>query len=209
MSGKKNSFTAVLHREGREKDVLYTIEGQWSESFLIKDGKTKHVIETYNAKGTPTTPLTVAPTEEQDPLESRRAWRQVAAAIQKGDMDTTGAEKSLIENQQRELRRKEQTEGREWDRRYFTRVSKDPVFDALAPKIGERSEPEKTGGIWRWDEKKYQAVLSGAYSSPSSNILSSKDAGSQQPLSSNADSSHPAPNATSTTSSNNAPSKTS
>ena len=171
VSGKKNSFTAVVHRAGHEKDVLYTIDGQWSEAFVIKDCKTRQVLETYNAKSSPTTPLAVKPVDEQDPLESRRAWRQVAAAIQKGDMDTTGAEKSLIENQQRELRRAEQAESREWHRRYFSRVAKDATFDGLAATIGERVEPEKTGGIWRWDEKKHEAVLRGDVShSPLSSL---------------------------------------
>ncbi|KAI9887337.1 MAG: Oxysterol binding protein [Watsoniomyces obsoletus] len=160
VSGKKNSFNAVLYPDGHEKDLLYTIEGQWSDSFVIKDTKTKKVVDTYTAKSHPTTPLTVAPIEDQDPLESRRAWSRVAAAIQKGDMDTTGAEKSQIEHDQRELRKKEQQEGREWERRYFSRVQTDSVVDALAPKIGEKSEPEKTGGIWRWDEGKYQALKS-------------------------------------------------
>ena len=161
VSGKKNSFTAVLHRAGHEKDVLYTIDGQWSEAFVIKDCKSKQALETYNAKSTPTTALRVKPVDEQDPLESRRAWRQVAAAIQKGDMDTTGAEKSIIENRQRELRRAEQAGSREWHRRYFSRVAKDATFDGLAATIGEKVEPEKTGGIWRWDEKKHEAALRG------------------------------------------------
>ena len=47
--------------------------------------------------------------------ESRRAWAKVADAILKGDMDTTAREKSIIENRQREMRRIEQAEGREWE----------------------------------------------------------------------------------------------
>lgn len=65
----------------------------------------------------------------------------------------------MIEIRQREMRKKEAAEMKEWERRYFSRVSKDPVFEALAAKIGEKSEPEKTGGIWKWDPKKYQATL--------------------------------------------------
>ncbi|KAL2046337.1 hypothetical protein N7G274_001784 [Stereocaulon virgatum] len=162
VSGKKNSFTAVLYPQGKERDVLYTVEGQWSESFTIKAGsghglKKAEPIETYNAKTTKTTPLTVAPIEEQDPLESNRAWQTVAAAIMKSDMDTVHVEKSKIENSQRELRRKEAAEGREWQRRFFKRSSQasDPLFDQLAKFIpGERIEAEKTGGVWRFDESK-------------------------------------------------------
>lgn len=38
--GKKNSFTATLTREG-SKEVLYTIDGQWTDKFVIKEGRTK------------------------------------------------------------------------------------------------------------------------------------------------------------------------
>lgn len=158
LSGKKNSFTASLYPTGAERSPLYTIDGQWTDAFTIKDAKTKAQVDSYSAKASRTTPLIIAPQDQQDPLESRRAWSKVAAAISKGDMDTTGMEKSKIENQQREMRRQEQADGKEWQRRYFSRVEKDDVFEKLAVKIGERSEPEKTGGIWRWDGKKAEGV---------------------------------------------------
>lgn len=40
LSGKKNSFTATLSHEG-SKEVLYTIDGQWTDKFSIKEGKSK------------------------------------------------------------------------------------------------------------------------------------------------------------------------
>lgn len=74
-------------------------------------------------------------------------------------MDTTSVEKSKIENAQRELRKKEQAEGREWERRFFSKVSSDPIFEKLAAVIGEKSETEKTGGMWRFDVGKAQRAL--------------------------------------------------
>lgn len=155
VSGKKNSFTATLYPAGKEKDVLYTVEGQWTDGFSIKEGSGKKhdsPIDTYNAKTQKVTPLQVAPVEQQDPLESNRAWSRVAEAIRKGDLDTTSMEKSKIENSQREMRRQEQAEGREWERRFFTRVpgNQDPLFDRLARSIGEKIESDKTGGVWRY-----------------------------------------------------------
>ncbi|MCJ1357734.1 MAG: Oxysterol binding protein [Icmadophila ericetorum] len=152
LSGKKNSFTATLFHEGNEKDTLYTIEGQWSEGFTIKEGSKKHsgTIESFNHKTTPTTKLTVAPVEEQDPLEANKAWKSVKEGILKGDMDIVHVEKSKIENSQREMRRKEQAEGREWERRYFQKLPSDPLFEKLAKPIGEKIEADKTGGIWRF-----------------------------------------------------------
>lgn len=114
ISGKSNTFSAVLYPQGKEKEAIYTADGQWNGAFVIKNAKTKEVVDTYDPEKTKVTPLTVAPIEEQDDYESRRAWKKVADAIIKGDMETTSFEKSLIENRQRELRRLEKEEGREW-----------------------------------------------------------------------------------------------
>ena len=187
LSGKKNSFTAALYPAGKEKDVLYSVEGQWTDSFVIKEGasagkKLSHsnTVDTFVHKQTPTTPLIVAPLDQQDLYEAKRAWNPVAQAIAKGDMDTTSIEKSKIENAQRELRKKEAAEGREWERRFFTRVLPggnvlpgggsgggsspaagapgDKVFETLAKPIGQSIEAEKTGGVWRFDEDKAKAA---------------------------------------------------
>jgi len=183
VTGKKNTFYATLKKEG-SKDILYTIDGQWSDGFVVKEGKTKKEVrewfiyiylyisekknrltiscleqlETYNAKTTGITPLYIAPIEEQDPLESRRAWAKVQESINIGDLETTGTEKSKIENEQRELRKKEKEEGREWERRYFTRVMDDPVFTRLAESSGIVAEEGKTDGIWVFDEKKFAQI---------------------------------------------------
>ncbi|KAI9893486.1 MAG: Oxysterol binding protein [Vezdaea aestivalis] len=157
LSGKKNSFTATLYPKGKPKELLYSVEGQWTDSFTIKDAK-KHVIETHNAKTAKTTPLIVEGVDKQDPMESRRAWKDVAAGIQKGDMDAVSAAKGKIENEQRDLRKKEASEGRVWVRRYFSSAPKDTLFDKLGVEIGEQAEQDKTGGIWRWDPEKAAGI---------------------------------------------------
>ncbi|KAG7001924.1 hypothetical protein G7Y79_00030g064570 [Physcia stellaris] len=137
LSGKKNSFSATMYPAGKEKDIIYSVEGQWTDGFL------------------PKTDLIVPPLDQQDLYETKKAWSLVAQAIAKGDMDTTSIEKSKIENAQRELRKKEQAEGREWERAFFTRqAGADKVFETLAKPIAERIEAEKTGGVWRFDEGK-------------------------------------------------------
>ena len=154
LSGKKNSFIATLYPTGKEKETLYTVEGQWTGEFSIKDSKTKHEIDSYSAKKIKTTPLTVPSLEQQDELESRRAWKKVADALNKGDMNATSDEKARIENSQRELRKKEQTEGRDWQRVFFTSVKGDETFDELLKPLGEKCEWEKTNGVWRFDVQK-------------------------------------------------------
>jgi hypothetical protein len=154
LSGKKNSFTASLYPTGKEKESLYHIDGQWTASYSVKDAKTKKEIDSFDPLKNPVTGLTVASIEEQDELESRRAWQKVAHAISKGDLDLTSAEKTKIENEQRDMRKKEQEEGREWERLFFTRATADPVFDKLGKAIGEVIDPDKTDGVWIWDSKK-------------------------------------------------------
>ncbi|CZR62004.1 probable KES1-involved in ergosterol biosynthesis [Phialocephala subalpina] len=167
LSGKKNSFTATLYPTGKETDILYTATGQWNKTFDICEGSKKHnIIDTYDADAVPTTKLIVAPIEQQDPLESRRAWQKVAEGIAVGDMDIVGVEKTKIEESQRELRRQEKTDGRSWERRYFSLVENDVVLEKLAPAIGLLPEEDKTGGVWRFDERKAAGQATTTSSAP-------------------------------------------
>lgn len=158
LSGKKNTFTASLFKESEgEKKPLFTVDGQWSDKFTIKDARTKDAIDSWSSKENPVTPLTLAPLEQQDIWESRRAWSDVASNIQKGDMDAVSGYKSRIENAQRELRGVEKKEGREWERRFFNRIDESgdsPQTQQLAKTADLAFETDKTGGIWRFDAQK-------------------------------------------------------
>lgn len=162
MSGEKNTVAATLFPTGREdhdKDVLYSMTGSWTKELTLFEGlaKKKKVLETYKAAEAPQTELQVRPIAEQHPLESRRAWEHVANAISKGDMEATSNEKGKIEQAQRQLRSKEQSEGRTWERRYFTAVTgQDETLKTLGSKIGvpANGDSDKTGGLWRFDAAK-------------------------------------------------------
>ncbi|KAL9057156.1 MAG: hypothetical protein Q9162_002484 [Coniocarpon cinnabarinum] len=157
-AGKKNTFAATMFADAKPKDSLYQIDGQWTGQFTIKDSK-KQTIDTWNAKEQPTSPFVIASIEEQDPIESRRAWQKVAQAQTKNDMSTLSNEKSKIEETQRALRRQEAAEGREWERIFFTRLEKDELFNKLGSKIGESVSSDKTDGIWRYDPGKAQQAV--------------------------------------------------
>lgn len=162
LSGKKNSVTATLHPTGKDKDVLFNVTGQWNKNFEIYEGPAKKnskttLVGTYDAVATSQAEFRVAPAAEQHPLESRRAWAKVAAAIQKGDMDATGHEKGKIEQAQRATRTKERAEDRAWERRYFSAVvGSDPVLEELGKAAGVSldGDADKTGGLWRFDAAK-------------------------------------------------------
>ncbi|KAM0295659.1 hypothetical protein ACHAO9_000740 [Fusarium lateritium] len=165
LSGKKNTIVASVYPTGKEKDVLYNVTGQWNKTLEVYSGPAKSnskstLVSTYDAVSTAQTELKVAPISQQHPLESRRAWSRVAEAIQKGDMDTTGTEKGKIENAQRNMRVKERSESRTWDRQYFTAVQgQDPVLQQLGKVVGVPvdGEADKTGGVWRFDKTKADA----------------------------------------------------
>lgn len=173
VSGKKNSFTATLWKdgEGSEKSPLYSADGQWSEAFTMKEGEGKRAkeIQTFKPADIKLSRINVASIEDQDLLESRKAWANVARSIEKGDMDATSHFKSRIENAQRALRKQEQEEKRDWQRVFFSQAdSKSPAeqaFQALVQKISgfgpnswEGVAPDKTGGIWRYDEAKARSA---------------------------------------------------
>jgi len=167
LSGKKNSFVASLYPTGKDKEVLFNVSGQWTKGFEIHSGDAKHnsrdsLIEVWDPTQAPTSKLTVASVAEQHPLESRRAWSKVAAAIDSGDLDAVAHEKSKIENAQRDVRAKEKTEGRTWQRRYFTTLTGDDVLTSLGFVVGvpEHGDAEKTGGLWRFDRSKAEKACS-------------------------------------------------
>jgi hypothetical protein len=155
--GKKNSLSAVLYTTADPRNILYTAEGQWSGSFTMRDSKTNDVVETFNTDS-PISSIILAPLDEQDPLESRKAWSKVTAHINAGNMSGVNSEKSKIETRQRQMRKEEQAEGREWPRRYFKRVEQDPRVQELLAKVGGTLDPDQTGGIWQWDDEKYQKI---------------------------------------------------
>ncbi len=166
--GKKNSFVATVFRDDNEKEPLYIAEGQWSGEFTIKNVNTQEVVETLNTDSdTKRIPLSIAPIEDQHPLESRRAWQPVVEAIHKGDIFAIGHEKSKIEIEQREMRKREKAEGREFPRRFFSRIQRDPVAETLAQGLNPNASLATVMGghqeIWLWDEEKYRKTEIGRF----------------------------------------------
>lgn len=126
-SGKKNTFKLRIYRDQlssvNKENALATISGQWSgKSYIAKGGSTpssKTDELFYDANSKKPEPLTVKPIDQQHNLESRKAWEKVAAAIKKSDYDLITKEKTLLENEQRELRKREKEAGLDWQTRWF------------------------------------------------------------------------------------------
>ena len=170
-SGKKNTFTASLWKEGEgsDKHPEYAIDGQWSDSFTVKEGsggKLSKDQATFKPSDVKLSKLNVAPIEDQDVFESRRAWSKVARSIEKGDMDAVSHNKSKIENAQRSLRKHEATEKRDWQRVFFSPAKSDGpeevTFQKLVKMVSHAAglsgwdgvSADKTAGVWRFDQAK-------------------------------------------------------
>ncbi|KAI1375483.1 Oxysterol-binding protein [Hypoxylon crocopeplum] len=158
LKGKSNSFTATLYADHDEDNPLYVLEGQWSDSYTIKNAKGK-ILDTVNLASLQRTPLQVAPIESQHPLESRRAWKQVVDAIHANDIFAVGHEKSKIENAQRALRRQEKDAGETWKGRYFTQVEEDPIAERLSIKSKAGPADAQDRMIWKFDDGKYMKII--------------------------------------------------
>lgn len=140
-SGKKNTFKARIYEDkmssAHKEKALVTISGQWSSKSYIGKGSATPTSSSelfYDANAKQPEHLAVKPIEEQNPLESRKAWVKVAEAIEKGDYDMIHKEKSLIENNQRELRKQEKEVDITWTQRWFDQVdvkNKPAGFDPL------------------------------------------------------------------------------
>jgi hypothetical protein len=152
-SGKKNSFTAKVTRVGASSKTLYTVKGQWSEESKLRDEATGTERPFLDARKTVTPELSVKPESEQHELESRRAWAKVAEAIRAGDFDTIHREKSKIENEQRQMRKDEAADGRNWKQRWFSlRQAADtsPVYQSVSGEQGDEIEDQ-----WVFSRKLY------------------------------------------------------
>ena len=198
VSGTKNSFTAALWKEGEgsEKSPLYAANGKWSDAFTIKEGDVKRGKEvlTFKPADIKISKINVAPIEEQDVLESRRAWAKVGQSIEKGDMDAVAHFKSRIENAQRALRKKEQEEKRDWDRVFFSQADpKDKLEQMFASLVKvansfglngwEGVSPDKTAGVWRYDAEKATKATKPYHPQVGSVALGENPDGSSAPVS--------------------------
>ncbi|KAF2682060.1 hypothetical protein K458DRAFT_419997 [Lentithecium fluviatile CBS 122367] len=150
--GNRHVFEARMYRADVPSDAIYTVEGQWNSKFSIQDARTGQEIDTSDMSSENSIPITVPALSEQDPWESRKAWSGVVEALNEGDMKRTANVKSQLEEGQRQLRREEDAQNREWQRIFFHRKDHDPLFDQLSALDRESFTVDLEGGIWKVDK---------------------------------------------------------
>ncbi|KAI0205795.1 oxysterol-binding protein [Astrocystis sublimbata] len=159
--GESNRFVAKMyHRDDPKQKAIYEVSGRWSDRFVIRDARTSVVVQEYdtNAPYHTPSPLTLPPTQDQDPWESRRAWGHVISSLKSSDFGASAAEKSKIENAQREMRADEAQRNTTWTPLFFAPLKGSfELFATLASAAtGWSLQSEATKGVWKADMEKIQ-----------------------------------------------------
>lgn len=150
LSGKKNTVTAELYHTSDPRKPLFEISGQWNTSFTVRDCRLEKDIEAIEMDKLELTPMIVPPVDQQDPWETRRAWRKVLDSIEQGNVKGVASNKHEIEEAQRTLRSEEQEKGVEWPRLFYRRDRPDSRRLKLLEAAGESLNDDRTGGFWRF-----------------------------------------------------------
>lgn len=155
--GVRNSFTArVYHMSDPEKSCRYIVAGVWSKEWEVKDAGTGEVLEKYTVDAVQNrpAPMDMASVDEQDPWESRRAWKDVFAHLQDGEYLGASAAKHQVEEAQRQMRQQEKESGASWQPLFFKSIAGDQhaIFHRLTEGTNHCLSESQTKGVWRFDE---------------------------------------------------------
>lgn len=157
MRGKKNHFEAFVYHKGDPKRRIYALSGVWSEGWVTKDGRTGQVLKTYmvDAPENEPTAMQVEPVEDQDPWESRRAWRDVIENLRHGNIRAAATAKHVLEEAQRHMRKEEAIRGENWNPLFFRSLHRDShqVFHLSTKDLEWNLADAQTKGVWRINDQ--------------------------------------------------------
>lgn len=141
ISGTYNAIQGEIKQISTGK-VLYEITGKWNEVMEIRDVRTNHKKVLFDVKEARPMPTKTRPIEEQGNLESRKLWQKVIQALGSRDHDSATAEKSAIEDRQRQEARTRSEEGIEFHPKLF-KIVNDPVQYKIYKNIDGKTPQEQ------------------------------------------------------------------
>ncbi|KAJ3549809.1 hypothetical protein NM208_g309 [Fusarium decemcellulare] len=154
--GGRNQFEASIFHCSYPKTRLYEISGVWSEGWVIKEGRTGKILEIYQVDAPENKPsdMQIEPIEEQDPWESRHAWRSVIEELKLGNLRAAATAKNTLEEAQRQMRKKEKDTGETWNPLLFESRpgTTHQVFHNLTKGTNWTLLDSQTKGVWRIDD---------------------------------------------------------
>lgn len=149
LGGSRNHVSAAVYSMDDRKKALYTVKGSWSDSFIIRDEMTGKDIEFFDCTAAQPSPFKATPLEQQDPWESRRAWKGTIDALDAGQMQAAADQKSKLEQGQRVMRKEEEASGKVWKPVFFIKRDADTRYERLSSLSRKKKTPET--GLWVWD----------------------------------------------------------
>lgn len=149
LGGSKNHVSAAVYSVEDRKKALWSVEGSWSETFTIRDEVAGKDVEVFDCTNAQPSPMKMAPVKQQDPWESRRAWKGTVDALEAGNMQLAADEKSKVEEGQRAMRKEEDASGKVWVPLFFKKTERDERFEKLNALTQEKSVLDT--GLWVWD----------------------------------------------------------
>lgn len=122
ISGTYDAIEGMV-KNSKTDEVLYTISGKWNEVMEIKDCKTNKKLTFYDTSITECLSPKVKPLDEQWDYESRKLWKATVDALGKRDHELATAEKSKVEDEQRQKAKKRNDEGASFHPKLFREVA--------------------------------------------------------------------------------------
>lgn len=152
ISGEKNHFKCLIRKNSDPKDYLYKIEGQWTGKSTLLNYQTKESAPFLDVNSLKPARAKLKPLKEMGEMESRRIWEKVSEAIRDNDTALAGKEKTIIENQQRNIKKERDEKGLEWEPKYFKWVDNEPKVEKLQGMLDKvikcRSDVKRDTGNW-------------------------------------------------------------
>ncbi|KAG7660369.1 OSH6 [[Candida] subhashii] len=126
ISGTYDAIEGVI-RDSKTSEDLYIISGKWNGVMEIKDVRTGSKRVLVDCADTVALKPKARPISEQEPHESRKLWKSTIDALAERDHQTATQEKSIVENEQRELAKKRIEDGVEFHPKLFRPVSEKEI----------------------------------------------------------------------------------
>lgn len=109
--GESNCIKGSVKYDDKE---YYTLSGRWShKSYFTKSGETSKQL-LFDADAEPMAERVTAPVEEQHEFETHRLWGPVSDALKVKNYSIANAEKSKIEDRQRQLKKEREAKSEVW-----------------------------------------------------------------------------------------------
>ncbi|KAG0005399.1 hypothetical protein BGZ79_005024 [Entomortierella chlamydospora] len=139
-TGSYNIIHGKIKRESAGEH-LYDISGKWSDEIYIKKHNAKEKDVLFDVKASRIHPKIVAPEEQQEPIESRRLWSKLTAALKVNDQDVATQEKNKVEDEQRAKSKSREDQGLPHVPRFFE--PKEEGFDIKLKNISPDAQEAK------------------------------------------------------------------